>query len=350
MNIFLVALLAVTVFRARIMHQPDVESYISHAHTTHINGLFILIVFYAHVRTYIPVDPHADSWMLGLATGLGQLMVALFLFYSGFGVHESIRRKPGYVQSIPVKRFGVTWINFACVVAIYALVGLLLGRDFTLAQVVLAFTGWTSVGNSAWYIFAILVLYALTFVVYSLVGSRPHLALVAMFAVTLAFSLLMWWAKDFSATYSYNTVLCYPLGMAWSAYRAPVEKWLRGAHSWRRWLFLLVTTTAGFVVVKNYAGIHYLVFQMAALWYCAVAVLVTMVIHLDSPVLAWCGRNLFWIYVLQRLPMMVLTYAGWAEYRYVFVVVSLVVTVILAFLISRIVDPFHRKMITKLQD
>ncbi|WP_216426546.1 hypothetical protein [Arcanobacterium phocae] len=111
-----------------------------------------------------------------------------------------------------------------------------------------------------------------------------------------------------------------------------------------------MTTTAGFVVVKNYAGIHYLVFQMAALWYCAIAVLVTMVIHLDSPVLAWCGRNLFWIYVLQRLPMMVLTYAGWAEYRYVFVVVSLVVTVILAFLISRIVDPFHRKMITKLQD
>lgn len=136
----------------KIFPRPDLDSYISQAHTTQINGLFILIVFYAHVRTYIPLVPAADGWMYGLATGLGQLMVALFLFYSGFGVHESIRRKPGYVDSIPAKRVAVTWINFAVAVCMYALLSVALDREITVVQTILAMVGWTSVGNSAWYI------------------------------------------------------------------------------------------------------------------------------------------------------------------------------------------------------
>ncbi|QJC22552.1 acyltransferase family protein [Arcanobacterium buesumense] len=351
MNVFLLALVLVSLIGLRIYARPDVDSYISHAHTTQINGVFILIVFYAHVRTYIPLDPAADGWMYGLATGLGQLMVALFLFYSGFGVQESITRKPGYVDSIPVKRLAVTWVNFAVAVSVYAVLSLLTDRDISVSQFLLALVGWTSVGNSAWYIFAILVLYGLTFVVHRLLSDvarvRPGVAVAAMFAAGLLFGAVMLWAKGASAAYTFNTVLCYPLGMAWSVFRAPVEARLRGPRSRLWWLVFLVSTTAIFVALKNVAGAHYLVFQLAALAYCAVAMLVSMVVHLNSPILAWCGRNLFWIYVLQRLPMLTLTYAGWAEYRYLFVVVSFVVTIALTAVFSRLMAPVQRRIVSR---
>lgn len=366
MNIFLIALIAVTMYKIHINRTPDVDAYLSHKHTTRINGFFILIVFYAHIRTYMPYVPETDAWMYTVATGLGQLMVALFLFYSGYGIHESIRRKPGYVHTLPRKRIGITWINFAFALLFFLTLDLILGREVTPYQVIFAFLGWTSIGNSAWYIFAILILYLLTYLTYTLtarITSTPvdtpatatttptaasatattALPIALMFLVTIAFSLTMWWAKDGIATYSYNTVLCYPLGMAWSAYRTPIENALRRPRPWPTWLLLFAASTLAFAILRAYSGTHYLIFQLAALAYCLLALLITTIIHINSPILEWFGKNLFWIYVLQRLPMIAFTHIGLAEnHRALFVTLTLLSTIALTLLAKKAIAPIQQ--------
>ena len=81
---------------------------------------------------------------------LGQLMVALFLFYSGYGVAESLRHKPGYVRTMPAKRLGVTWVNFLIAQVLFVILDLALQRPFTPAQLGWALIGWKSIGASAW--------------------------------------------------------------------------------------------------------------------------------------------------------------------------------------------------------
>ena len=57
------------------------DHYLSRETTVSVNGLFIIIVFFSHIQSYIALPPAVH----GVTSGLGQLMVAMFLFYSGYG-------------------------------------------------------------------------------------------------------------------------------------------------------------------------------------------------------------------------------------------------------------------------
>ena len=64
-----------------------------------------------------------------------------------------------YLDTFLQKRILPTLVNFDIAVLFFVIVGLLLGNTFSLKQIALSFIAWDSVGNSNWYIFAILVCY-----------------------------------------------------------------------------------------------------------------------------------------------------------------------------------------------
>ena len=84
---------------------------------------------------------------------------------------ESITKKgKAYVKAMPWNRFFGLWYQFALVVILYVLTNLAVGKSMTLKNVLLAFTGVTSVGNSNWYLFATFVLYAIVYLAFMLAG------------------------------------------------------------------------------------------------------------------------------------------------------------------------------------
>lgn len=63
-----------------------------------------------------------------------QLVVVMFLFYSGYGVGESFKRKgDGYVKSMPRHRILATLLNFDVAVIVFILLGLALGHPIDIA-------------------------------------------------------------------------------------------------------------------------------------------------------------------------------------------------------------------------
>lgn len=59
----------------------------------------------------------------------------------------------------------------------------------------------------------------------------------------------------------------------------------------------------------------------------ALVLLLTMTVQIHNKILYFFGRHLFSIYILQRLPMLVMLHFGWDQYPYLFVLVSFAVTV-----------------------
>ena len=62
------------------------NDYMSRENTTSVNGLFILLVFLNHIQSYVTLPEGFHR----LTLAFGQLMVAMFLFYSGYGVTLSL--------------------------------------------------------------------------------------------------------------------------------------------------------------------------------------------------------------------------------------------------------------------
>ena len=78
------------------------STYISRNQSTAINGLFTILVFWSHVSTYIKLDSAYDKPYSSFKSFMLQMVVVPFLFYSGYGIMESIKKKGmSYVRQVP---------------------------------------------------------------------------------------------------------------------------------------------------------------------------------------------------------------------------------------------------------
>ena len=133
--------------------------------TNAIKGVCIFLVFCRHIAGYLPVGCAATTGLDARIAGVfnrmsGQLIVVMFLFYSGYGIAKAIsERGSDYLAAFPKRRILNTLLNFDVAVLVFAGVSMLLGMNLTFCQIAKALLGWESVGNSNWYIFVIVLCY-----------------------------------------------------------------------------------------------------------------------------------------------------------------------------------------------
>lgn len=338
MSIFMLALQLICVAGISFKFKDGFEDYMSPSKTGAIKGIFVIIVFFSHVRQYIRVpQTGANKLFFTVLLFLGQLMVVMFLFYSGYGIAASISRKDGYVKSIPKKRILKVWLDFAIAVTIFYFVSSAIGIKYDTKQFLWSLVGLKTVGNSNWFIFVILVLYILTFIAFAITGGKKHLfaGIVVMTVLSAAVTLAL--KEAFGSHYWwYDTVMCYPLGMWFYVAKPYVDKMLLG--NFDKWFSAVAASAICFSCLKALLSAlkgSRKVFIPMALIFAIGIVLLSMRISINNGVLRWFGSRVFGIYILQRIPMMVLRYFGWNDKPVVFTAVCFAITIVLAEIFER---------------
>ncbi len=306
---------------------PD---YISRARTTAINGVFVLLVFFSHVSTYIKMAGPLDAAYQTMKGYLGQLVVVTFLFFSGFGMMESITKKGmAYVRSIPWHRFCKVLLHMILAVLLFWAVDLALKKPPALKNVLLAFIGWTSIGNSNWYIFAVLALYVIVFL--SFIVCKANRWVGAVLTTVLSVLFVYWQIRIGRDSWTYNTVIVFAAGMWYSLLRAPLEK-LAGRNT-PLWFLSFGVLFALYLVFdfKKGGGIEW--YSLWAICFVLVLVMLSMKLAIGNRLLQFFGAHVFSIYILQRIPMLLLSHFGYQEgHPYRFVVACFAATLVLAVL------------------
>ena len=306
MIFLLIAALASLLYGARLRDAGDASTWLNKGTTTAINGFFILFVFINHANQYIEASGFqylawCDASYKWLRKYIGQLIVAMFLFNSGYGVMESIKaRGIDYVRCLPRHRILTVLANFDVAVLVFVALNVALGIGMNLRQIVLSFVCWDDVGNSNWYIFAILACYAITYIAFRFIRQRWKGLLLAVLGV-VAFAVVM---SFFKGSYWYNTVFAYPAGMAVSIFKERVFKF--ASDNWWR----VTASLALMFFVGKFAVGHLPVRGLDH--NCLTVVFVLLVaaicvrVDFGNEVSSWCGKNLFPLYIYQRIPMIVL--------------------------------------------
>ncbi len=333
--------LAVVLFGVKFQTKGTAE-YLSIENTQAVKGIFILMVFFSHFNGYITLSGTLDN--LYYQSLLGQAMVAMFLFYSGYGVMESIKRKGApYVAQIPKKRILGTLFNFDCAVVLFVILALILGQKLTVKQVLLSLIGWDSVGNSNWYIFVILVLYALTYLVFTVLPRKSHYISVAVMGILSCVLIYLTAHNGIKPYFWYDTMLCYALGMGYSLIKQYVERFVN--RNIVIWLLSLGVSTAAYLLLR---GHNPKLDVLANLAFSVAFVVFSMRVTLQNKVLKWCGEHLFEIYILQRIPMIVFKHIGLIDFNvYIGFVASLAVTVGLTLVFGRFTDIAWKALTTR---
>ena len=113
--IFFVAVLFLLIISGAEFSKPNEfnKDYISRAGTTAIKGIFVILIMFSHGKGYIDVGGKFDVPYLKMQDHLNQMIVAMFMFYSGYGIMESIKKKGSALTQFRksvFRRFCSIWI------------------------------------------------------------------------------------------------------------------------------------------------------------------------------------------------------------------------------------------------
>lgn len=315
------------------------DDFLSVESTTPIKGIFAVLIFYSHIRGYLTLsDAWYNSSYSTILNYIGQLMVAMFFFYSGFGIWESFKNKPGYAESFFKKRFLKTLLRFDIPVALFILVQLLIPVFYSTREYLLCWIGWESVGNSNWYIFIILCLYLFAWGSLWVQKKFRRGGILTIVLMTAALWILIK-VSDIKPIWWINTMAAFPLGMIASRFKDDLFPFLKkGGVPYLSSLIAL----ALFLLSYRLLGIDG--YGVTSCLFCVAVVLTSSWIRISNAALNWLGKNAFTIYIIQRLPMIVLSAWGLNANTFVFVLAAIILTIVLAECLSRLYSALDARL------
>lgn len=316
------------------------RDYMSIPSTTAIKGVFAIIILLSHASSYLNLGLGFPDRAFGFTMRyLGQLMVAVYFFYSGYGILESAKKKKGYADRFFKNRFLKTWLHFALAVLLFLILQCILGNRFETLDYVLCWTGWRSIGNSNWFMFVILALYMASYIIL-LLQKRVVLPewIFALLASMLAAGL---WAILFhfkpSEHWWYDTIAAFPAGMWFSLLKEEAKTPTLVPH-----ILITLAVLAGFALWRHFIGIDILG-ACTVLFSLAITAFSTWV-KLDNPLLQWLGKHCFSLYILQRIPMILLSHFGWQDHKFLFTSAVIFLALLLAWGFTAMTDFIDKKL------
>ncbi|MBQ6019302.1 MAG: acyltransferase [Clostridia bacterium] len=344
MSLFLIPLAALCLVGMKFSGKEFRTDYMSPQTTTAVNGVFTVLVFMCHVintSTY-QYGGLADKIFKDYIN-IGQLVVVTFLFFSGYGVAESLRKKPGYAKRMPYHRVFRVWISFAAALLFWILFNLIRRLEMDAKMILLSFTGWDSLGNSNWFMFVIFCLYILTCASFLICRDRFVPGTILLTALSAGLTAALVFADR--GTHWWNTIVFYPLGMWYSLLKPQIEKIVQ-KNNVVYWLCF--SGFAAMTAATHYLYIHWgykqSVFMISGCFMMAFIITGLMKFTVCNKVLLWLGKNLFWIYILQRIPMAAFGALDVDINKYLYVLICAVITVGLTFAFSALFKPINEKL------
>lgn len=326
--------------------------YMSIEKTNAIKGIFTILIIFRHYSQYATFDGVWDGPWAALDSHLNQMVVAMFLFYSGFGIMESIKKKGfQYMRTFPVKRFLPVLVNFDIAVCLFFVVDLFIHNVPDVKTFLWSLIGWKGIGNSNWYMFVVFAIYV--FICFSFLfikrkNNWKTQVICTSILTVLTLGLVLFLIRSGQPSWYYNTAILFPLGCWYSILKDKIEAIVQRNDGIYAGICALIVGI--YVVSFNNRWEHgiegYTIWGVA---FVLVVLLFTMKVSINNPILIWLGKHVFSVYILQRIPMMIFNYIGWLDqYKYAVLVVTILVTIFMAIVFDYLTGKFTNFYVNKL--
>ena len=323
-------LMSMSVFRDNSNYALSVEQ------TQSIKGFFVVTIFFSHFCSYVVFEKWYDVFLLQYCHWLGQLMVLPFLFYSGYGIFESVKKKGiSYIKEFPKKRILKILLHFDLAVLLFLLYDVFfMPENLSVIKVLLSLIAWDSIGNSNWFIFAIICVYLFGYVSLLIFKGDLFKSLILIGLLCFLYVVVV---SRFKPGYWFDTVLSFPLGCFVSLYKDKIN--VRNHLAWGFFFALSLIVLIG--MKKGIISNFYINSQLAMASMVVLILLISMRVRVKSKILSWFGGQVFGIYILQRLSMNFGKYMHWNETNiYLYFVFCFFATLLLAYAFNKVLAKF----------
>lgn len=314
------------------------ENYCDKKATNAIKGICIGLVFLSHSNGYLQFGSTIFDKIYNIPFRyIGQLMVVMFMFYSGYGIAVQYQKKgKKYLDGFVYKRIVKTEIHFIIGVVCFIILNCFIKSQYSLYNYIFSFIGWSNIGNSNWYIFDILVLYILSYISL-LYSKKTNHIIISIWIATIVFWIFLYIFKG-SDRWWYDSILAFPLGLSFAFFKDRIDPMISSNKYW-----IISFASSFFAFMLFYVIRHPISLSICSIFFAVMVVVITMRMALGNVVLEWMGTRLFEIYIFQRIPMIILDSIG-IKAPVIFIGISIVVTALIAELMHRLYVLIDTKM------
>ena len=302
MIIFVALLFLLTLHKCKPKFDGEFyQDYASRDQSRSINGLCIMLILLSHTFAKVAPCDIFDKMYEPMRVFLGQFVVVPFLFYSGYGMMESLNKKEGYLESFPKKRFLKIAVQFFIITLVYIAMHICLGSDYSVPYMLLSFTGITTIGNGGWFILSTFFFYAMIIFWFNVLRNHKIMATVGV-AVSFVALMLVEMLLDFP-TYYYNIVIFFAVGMFYSLIKEPFDHFVMKNNY--VWTAVFVVSVLGFVFLKQGMNISPLFYPIWCGFGMLMILCLTMKVKIQNKALIWFGTTTFFNFTLQGIPQII---------------------------------------------
>ena len=295
---FFIIFVLLSIYNIKIYGSNNFFSdYMDIDNTNSIKGIFVWLIIFCHKTGY---GNFKNYFFLGIVRNLGQKVVSMFLFYSGFGIYESIKKSGyNYVKTLPIKGI-ILFIKSQLIILMFLVTNIFIfKRKISLRQYALSVIFKSGLGNSNWFAFTIIVLYFYSYVSFRFLKHKNFYGIIIM-------SFLCFFHIQFVFNYYYqrklypvDTILCFLVGLFYSLCQKNFDK------------FLLKNDIYYYGIISIIIFLFYITFNNNTLiqisiknaLFALLIISITIKFKFNNGFLKFLNSHSYSIYLLQRLVM-----------------------------------------------
>ena len=275
--------------------------YMNLENTSPIKGIFVWLIILSHIKSYY-IRKNKYKYMR-ILRHFGQKMVSLFLFYSGYGINESIEKKGIiYVKTLPKKGI-ILYIKFQLILLLFFLNNLILGIKINIKKYFLSMIFKKNIGNSNWFAFTVINLYFFSYLSFAFIKNKNYI-IIGVFINNIICFLHIFLVYNYfypKKTYSVDNILCFLIGQYYSLLKNFLNKIFM-----KNDIFYFGNTSI-FILIYYYfyhkKRKNIILISITNAIFSLIIVIISMKVRFKNEFLKSLNTHSYSIYLLQRLVM-----------------------------------------------
>ena len=314
-------------------HNDFFTDYIDLKNTFSVKGIFVWLIIFKHHYGYFKRKKMFIYEII--IKHMDQGVVSMFLFYSGYGIYESIKKKGNkYSKSLLTKSL-IIFIKSELMILIYVLRSIIYRKEITIKDYILSAIFFSKIDNDIWFTYTIILFYIYAFFSFTFIKNKKHNYLGIIFITIICilhgyFTYFFYLEKQRCGV---DNILPFILGFCYSGIRKYIDKYIMIYDFSYFGILIFFCLIYSYFYVNRYISIFIHILMNGT--FCIIVVLMNMKIKFDNEFLHFLNAHSYSIYLLQRV---ILTTFNEKKYLEEYECLRLFLQIILIILIATTFD------------
>jgi len=279
-------------------HNDFFTDYMDLKNTFSVKGIFVWMIIFKHYGGYYK---RKNKYIFEkILVQIDQKVVSMFLFYSGYGMYESIKKKGNkYAKTLPIKSL-IIFIKSELMILIFVLRRIIYKKEIILKKYILSVFFYDTMGNSNWFTYTIIIYYIYAFFSFVFIKNKKYnfLGIIIITFICYIHGYFTYFFYLKGKICGVDNTLSFILGFCYSGIRKYTDKYIMKYD----FSYFGILTSFSLMFYYFFINKHKSIFMHILMngSFSIIVILMNMKVRFDNEFLKFLNVHSYSIYFLQR--------------------------------------------------